>query len=92
MKILCPLPTVDFDPSEDAISWKILSQAGHQITFATPTGIPSRGDERMLSGRGLGPLKGLLMANQEALEAYVSMSASREFKQPITWDSANPID
>ena len=35
-KILIPIPANDFDPTEAAIPWKILSENGINITFATP--------------------------------------------------------
>ena len=36
MNILLPLPRHGYDPTEVAVSWKILAEAGHAITFATP--------------------------------------------------------
>jgi hypothetical protein len=37
-RVLIPLPARDFDPSEAAVSWQVLSNAGHIVTFATPDG------------------------------------------------------
>jgi hypothetical protein len=51
--VLIPLPSRDFDPSEVAVSWKILSGAGYEVSFATPDGTVSSGDPLMLSGEGL---------------------------------------
>jgi putative intracellular protease/amidase len=53
MKVLMPLPRADFDPSEVAVSWQILVEAGHDVVFATPDGAPARADPIMLSGIGL---------------------------------------
>jgi len=52
-RALIPLPARDFDPSEAAVSWRVLVRAGHTVSFATPEGHPSRADDMMLTGRGL---------------------------------------
>ena len=36
--VLMPLPACDFDPTEVAVSWQVLSAAGHDVVFATPSG------------------------------------------------------
>jgi hypothetical protein len=33
-RVLILLPARDFDPSEAAVSWQVLSNAGHTVTFA----------------------------------------------------------
>ena len=38
--VLMPLPACDFDPTEAAVSWQVLSAAGHDVVFATPSGQP----------------------------------------------------
>ena len=38
MKVLMPLPERDFDPTEAAVTWKVLRDAGHTVRFATPKG------------------------------------------------------
>jgi putative intracellular protease/amidase len=53
MRILLPLPRRDYDPTEVAVSWKILADAGHVITFATPDGQVAQADTVMLDGIGL---------------------------------------
>ena len=53
--VLMPLPESDFDPTEAAVSWMMLGRPGHRVQFATPTGRVARGDDMMLSGRGLDP-------------------------------------
>jgi len=53
--VLMPLPQLDFDPTEVAASWAVLTQHGRQVIFATPTGATARGDELMLTGEGLDP-------------------------------------
>ena len=36
--VLLPIPACDFDPTEVAVSWQVLSAAGHDVVFATPVG------------------------------------------------------
>jgi len=53
--VLVLLPARDFDPSEAAIGWRVLVDAGHTIDFATPDGRPAVADQMMLTGQGLDP-------------------------------------
>jgi len=53
MRVLLPLPRHDYDPTEVAVSWKILADAGHLVTFATPDGQIAHADPVMLDGIGL---------------------------------------
>ena len=52
-RVLIPLPNIDFDPTEVAVSWKVLRSQGVDVFFSTPDGAISQGDPRMLSGEGL---------------------------------------
>ena len=100
-RVLIPLPACDFDPSEAAVSWQVLSNAGHTITFATPDGKPAVADDMMLSGEGLDlwgavpllrkwPLIGLLLrANRDARRAYAAMTADRSYATPLRWDAVD---
>ena len=92
INILIPLPSYGFDPTEAAIPWKILTDNGIKITFATPKGRPANGDEIMLTGKRLGIFKSLLKARKDAIEAYKLMYQSQEFKQPIRYDAIDPSD
>jgi len=101
-RVLIPLPARDFDPSETAISWQILSNAGHAVSFATPDSEPAVADDMMLSGEGLDlwgalpllrklPLVGLLMrANRDARNAYAAMITDPDYSKPLHWDSVDP--
>ena len=84
-RILIPLPADDFDPTESAVPWLKLRQAGHSASFATPYGIRAEADPIMLTGQGLGWLKGLLRANSHGRDAYAAMAASAEFAKPLAW-------
>jgi protease I len=80
--VLIPIPSRDFDPTEVAVPWKVLTARGHAVRFATPEGLAGQADERMLSGRGLGVWKALLRADANARQAYAEMVASPRFMQP----------
>ena len=100
-RVLIPLPARDFDPSEAAVSWQVLSNAGHTISFTTPDGMPTAADDMMLTGEGLDlwgtlpllrklPLIGLLMrANRDARNAYAAMIADLNYSKPLRWDSVD---
>jgi len=87
VKILVPLPRRDFDPTEAAIPWKLTRAAGHAVVFATPDGAAARADERILTGRGLGPWKTILRADTRAVAAHGEMARSDEFLKPLRWDA-----
>jgi putative intracellular protease/amidase len=101
-RILLPLPAQDFDPSEAAVSWRVLASAGHVVDFATPDGQPAVADDIMLSGKGLDlwgaipylrnwPLVGLLLrANRDARNAYAEMIADPNYLAPLRWDAVDP--
>ncbi len=89
LKILCPLANKDFDPSEVAIPWKVLTDNNHDVIFSTPNGNKATTDMRMLTGEGLGPFKSSLIATKDAQEAYQLCSSSQEFKMPISYRAIN---
>jgi putative intracellular protease/amidase len=101
-RILLPLPARDFDPSEAAVSWRVLVNAGHVVSFATPDGRPAVADDIMLTGKGLDlwgaipllrnwPLVGLLLrANHDARIAYAEMIADPNYLAPVRWDATDP--
>jgi putative intracellular protease/amidase len=96
--VLVPISALDFDPSEVAVSWRELTQRGHQLVFATPDGRVARADEMMLTGEQLDPwgmVPGLrrlpavgrvLRADGTARSYYARLERSREFNAPIRWD------
>jgi putative intracellular protease/amidase len=95
--VLLPLPELDFDPTEVAVSWQVLTAAGHTVQFATPSGRQSRADDLMITGRGLDPwgfVPGLsritavgrvLRADAHGRAAYAELQVAPEFRQPISW-------
>jgi len=92
IKILVPLPSYGFDPTEAAIPWKILTENNIEIIFATPKGLPAIGDEIMLTGKKLGIFKSLLKARDDAVAAYHLMINSNEFKYPIKYSEVQATD
>jgi putative intracellular protease/amidase len=99
-KVLIPIPSRDFDPTEVAVSWSVLKRLGHSLVFATPDGRPGQADEMMLTGEGLdlwGFLPGLrrltvigrlMRANADARRAYAAMLQDPAFKAPLSWRQA----
>jgi putative intracellular protease/amidase len=51
--VLIPIPDLDFDPTEVAVSWQVLTEAGHHVVFASESGTPGQPDELMVTGQGL---------------------------------------
>ena len=86
MTILIATSTTDFDPSEVAIPWKILTDGGQKVHFATDTGKVGSADQRMLDGHGLGILKSLLIAQKPAQQSYQQMLDDEAFLNPLSYD------
>jgi putative intracellular protease/amidase len=96
-RVLIVLPQRDFDPSEVAVTWRTLNDAGHRVCFATPDALPASADPLMLAGEGLDlwgripllrkiKLLGLLLrANADARRAYAQMQKSAAFLQPVAY-------
>ncbi|HKI41128.1 MAG TPA: type 1 glutamine amidotransferase domain-containing protein [Mycobacterium sp.] len=99
--VLIPIPDRDFDPTEVAVSWRVLVRNGHRVVFATECGSPGAADDVMVTGRGLDvwsalpvvgaiPLIGLVLrANADGRRAYRDMVRSAEFAHPVSWDRAS---
>ena len=85
MTVLIATSTVDFDPTEVAVPWQILTNAGHKVIFATDTGKAGAADPRMLDGNGFGVLKPLLIAQKPAREAYHAILQDAAFQAPISY-------
>lgn len=90
--IVIPVPHYVFDPTEAAAPWDYLDKQGVEIVFATPDGQMASADERLLTGRGFGPLKKFLMADSNALTNYRRMIASESFKRPLRYADIYPSD
>jgi putative intracellular protease/amidase len=89
MRVLAPLPDRDFDPTEVAVPWSGLSEAGHEVVFSTERGgPPPECDPRLLAG----VLFGRFGAEPAAIETYRRMSQAPEFRAPIAWDEIEPAE
>jgi putative intracellular protease/amidase len=95
--VVLPLPALDFDPTEVAVSWHVLCRLGHEVVFATPEGQPGHADDLMVSGRGLDPWGGVplvrhlalvglaLRANADGRRAYAALARHPSFLAPLRW-------
>lgn len=92
MKVLIPIPSYGFDPTEVAIPWQILSNRGVDVVFATPLGQSAFTDSKMLLGKQLGIWKPILKARKDAVDAYGEMQKSRAFNSPIAYSETNVAD
>ena len=100
-RVLFLLPARDFDPTEAAVSWRVLVDAGHAVGFATSDGQPAVADDIMVTGKGLDfwstipvlrnfPLVGLLLrANRDARDAYAAMTGDTNYIAPQRWDAVD---
>ena len=56
-RVLVPLPDADFDVTEVAVPWHVLTDAGHEVVFATERGATPAADPRLLDRRDLRPAR-----------------------------------
>ena len=98
-KVIMPLPSRDFDPTEVSISWKVIREAGYHVEFATVDGSRGYPDPLMITGEGLDPwgwipglkklkLLGLLLrADKFAKSAYKELELDANFLSPVRYDA-----
>lgn len=89
-KVLIPLPAYDFDPTEVAVPFLALQQ--HEIVFATPQGQRPQVDPVMLTGKGLGLLAPLLMADTHGRTAFTQLEQAAPYQQPLSWEQIRTED
>ena len=77
-QILITLPDHDFDPTESATPWKVCSERGWKVSFATENGHVAAADPRLLKGPILGPLG----AGPKGLAAYKQMAQDPAYQRP----------
>lgn len=87
-RVLIPLPDRDFDTTEVAVPWRLLTHAGHEVVFATETGATPACDPRLLTG----VLFGQLGAAPEAKRFYAELAATPAFTSPLRWDTVTLSD
>jgi len=79
--VLFPLPDHDFDITESAVPWKLLSEAGHDVQFATENGEVPAADPLLIDGVVFGQLG----AEPEPLSFYREMIACDAYRSPSKW-------
>jgi putative intracellular protease/amidase len=89
MKVLMLLPASDYDPTESAVPWRVLVDAGHDVRFATPTGATAPADARLVD-RGFGLLGPILMTRRADLATYRAMTEAPGFGAPVAYDAVDP--
>ncbi len=90
-RVLMPLPSYGFDPTESAVPWRALTHAGHTVVFSTPNGEPAQADVRMVTGKDLPRLlRKQMMARAEDVRVYREMEASDAFVAPIEYGKIQP--
>ena len=86
-RVIVPLPDQDFDVTEVSVPWKLLTEAGHAVVFATEKGTTPAADPRLLDG----VLFGQLGAEPEPKAFYRELEKAPAFERPIPW-SAIDVD
>lgn len=79
--VLIPLPDRDFDVTEVAVPWKVLTEAGHRVVFATESGATPACDPLLLDGVVFGKLG----AAPDAIACYRELESDPAFRAPVAW-------
>ncbi|MEU9132317.1 type 1 glutamine amidotransferase domain-containing protein [Kitasatospora sp. NPDC048540] len=87
--ILFLLPEADYDPTEAALPWAALHDAGFDVRFATPDGRPAHADRR-LTEQGFSWLSPWLMTRGGPLAAYRRMTRDPRFGAPLSYGDVDP--
>lgn len=85
-RVLMVLPDRGFDPTESAVPWSLLRDAGHDVVFATERGAVPACDPLLLTGVVFGQLG----AKEEPRRVYREMTGSPEMLGPRSWDTIDP--
>ena len=84
-----PLPDRDFDTTEVAVPWRMLTEGGHEVVFATESGarVPQC-DPRLITG----VIFGRLGAEAEPIAFYRDLERDERFRQPVPWAGLDVAD
>jgi putative intracellular protease/amidase len=86
-RVLLPLPDHDFDVTEVSVPWRVLTDAGHEVVFATEHGgVAPEADQRLLDG----VIFGRLGAYEEPKAFYEQMVKTTAFQRPLAWAGVRP--
>ncbi len=81
------MPDHDFDVTEVAVPWRLLTRLGHVVRFATEHGgTGPAADQRLLDG----VIFGQLGAAPEPKAFYAEMTVDEEFRAPLSWATSGP--
>ena len=84
--VLIPLPDRDFDVTEVAVPWRLLTRAGHVVRFATEHGgTAPAADQRLLDG----VIFGRLGAAAEPKAFYAEMQCDEEYRVQLRGRTSN---
>ncbi|MGP3690620.1 type 1 glutamine amidotransferase domain-containing protein [Streptomyces sp. IBSNAI002] len=83
------LPAGDYDPTEAAVPWAALREAGHEVRFATPDGDVALADPR-LTDTGFSWLSPWLMTRRAELGTYRRLTGDRRFRAPMAYEDVDP--
>lgn len=87
--ILIPLPDRDFDVTEVAVPWRLLTRSGHRVVFATErAGTLPVADPLLLTG----VIFGQLGAEPEPKRFYEELTHSEEFSLTLAWEAIEPSE
>jgi putative intracellular protease/amidase len=84
--VLMPLPDRDFDVTEVAVPWKLLTEAGYRVIFATEDGATPAADPLLITGVVFGKLG----ARPEAIAYYRDLEQDPAFQSPRCWRELDP--
>lgn len=85
-RVLLPLADRDFDPTEAAVPWRELRDAGHEVVVATEAGAVPACDPRALAGIVFGRFG----ASAQARALYAELERAPEFRAPARWADLEP--
>lgn len=90
-RVVIPVPDRDFDLTEVVVPWRVLSQAGYRVVFATehgPDGPTPACDPRLIDHPLLKLLR--LTARPANIALYRQLEQAPEFQRPIRWSEIDP--
>jgi len=102
--VIIPIPNQDFDPTEVAVPWKVLTDLGYKVVFATPDGGSAAADSFMVTGEELdfwgkipllkkAKLIGLMLrADQRGRAAYAALIKDPAFLAPFKYSDLRVKD
>lgn len=79
--VLFPLPDRDFDVTEVAVPWRVLTERGVDVVFATEDGATPAADPLLLAG----VIFGQLGAESEPCAFYRELENTEPFRSPKSW-------